>query len=158
MTTVSYPSERYPAPPTVSIDIPEGWETVSLPAVAIAVRQAQEKPDFTPNVIVRVGTRARDDQPADVLMELAGAMQERPEAQLGSPETVDLGGTTWTRVVVSWADTQGTPIHQTHLSVGLPRDEATQDFVHLTGSTGGSGAQTDAPVVDAVLGSVRLSR
>ena len=158
MTTVSYPSERYPAPPTVTIDIPDEWETLSVPAVAIAARRAPEKPDFTPNVIVRVGTRAAQDQVADVLMEIAGAMQDRPGAQIGSPETVDLGGTSWTRVRVAWTDAQGLPIRQTHLSTGVPRDDAVQDFIHLTGSTGGEGAESDAPVVDAVLSSVRLSR
>jgi len=158
MTTVSYPSERYPAPPTVSIEIPDGWETLSVPAVAIAARQSPEKADFTPNVIVRVGTRAAQDQVADVLMEIAGAMQDRPGALIGEPETVDLDGTSWTRVRVSWTDAQGLTIRQTHLSTGVPRDEAVQDFIHLTGSTGGVGAESDGTVVDQVLGSVRLSR
>jgi hypothetical protein len=158
MSTVSYPSERYPAPPTVSIDIPDEWETLSVPGVAIAARQATERPDFTPNVIVRVGTRALHDQVADVIMEITGAMQERPDAQVGSPETVDLDGTSWTRVRVTWTDAQGLPIRQTHLSVGLPRDEAVQDFLHLTGSTGGDGVESDAAVVDRVLESVRLGR
>ena len=66
MTTVSYPSERYPAPPTVTLDIPDEWETLSVPAVAIAARRAPEKPDFTPHVIVRVGPRAAPDQVAVV--------------------------------------------------------------------------------------------
>jgi hypothetical protein len=158
MTTVSYPSERYPAPPTVSVDIPDGWETLSVPAVAIAARQAPEKADFTPNVIVRVGTRAAQDQVADVLMEIAGAMQGRPGAEIGSPEAVELDGTAWTRVRVTWTDAQGLPIRQTHLSTGVPRDEQVQDFIHLTGSTGGEGVESDAPVVDQVLESVRLTR
>jgi hypothetical protein len=158
MTTVSYPSERYPAPPTVSVDVPESWETLSVPGVAIAARQAPAKPDFTPNVIVRVGTRALHDQPADVLMEIAGAMQDRPEAKIGSPETVELDGQEWTRVVVTWSDAQGLTIRQTHQSASLPRDEEVQDFIHLTGSTGGAGIDSDEAVVAGVLASVRLTR
>ena len=158
MTTVSYPSERYPAPPTVSIDVPDSWETLSVPGVAIAARQTPANPDFTPNVIVRVGTRALHDQPADILMEIAGSMQDRPGAQVGSPETVELGGQEWTRVVVTWTDAQGVPIRQVHQSASLPRDEAVQDFIHLTASTGGAGLEADAPVVAAVLDSVRLTR
>jgi hypothetical protein len=61
-------------------------------------------------------------------------------------------------VRVRWTDAQGLPIRQTHLSVGLPRDEAVQDFIHLTGSCGGEGVESDSAVVDDVLGSVRLSR
>ena len=158
MTTVSYPSERFPAPPTVSVDIPDTWETLSVPGVALAARQSPEKPDFTPNVIVRVGTRPLHDQPADVLMEIAGARQGRPDAQIGSAETVDLDGQEWTRVVVTWSDAQGLPIRQTHQSASLPRDEQVQDFIHLTGSTGGAGLESDDPEVAAVLASVRLTR
>ena len=158
MTTVSYPSERYPAPPTVSIDIPDTWETLSVPGVAIAARATEQRPDFTPNVIVRVGTRALHDQPADIVMEVAGAMQGRPDAVVGSPETVEVGGEQWIRIEVSWSDGQGTAIRQVHLSRGIPRDEAVQDFVHLTGSTGGAGLESDQPAVESVLGSVALTR
>jgi hypothetical protein len=157
MTTVSYPSERYPAPPPVSIDIPPTWETMSLPGVAIAAVQAERNADFTPNVIVRVGTRPALDQPADVLLEVAGAMQDRADAELGQAEQVELGGLQWTRVSVAWTDAQGLPIRQTHLSCGLPRDAEVQDFFHLTGSTGGASAAADAPTVDAVLTSVRIA-
>jgi hypothetical protein len=158
MTTVSYPSELHPAPPPVSIDIPDSWETMSVPGVAIAAVQAERNADFTPNLIVRVGTRPALDQPADVLMEVAGAMQDRPDAHLGPAEQVELGGVQWTRVSVAWTDAQGLPIRQTHLSHGLPRDSEVQDFFHLTGSTGGASAESDAAVVQGVLESVRITR
>ena len=157
MTTVSYPSELYPAPPTVSIDIPDDWETTSLPGVAITVRQTPPREDFTPNVIVRVGTRPLHDQPADVLMEVVGAMQDKAESVVGPPQQVELDGIQWTRVAVQWTDPRGLRIHQTHQSAGLPRDAHVQDFIHLTASTGGAGAEGDAQVVDRVLRSVRLT-
>jgi hypothetical protein len=158
MTTVSYPSELYPAPPTVSIDIPDHWETTSLPGVAITAREAPPRGDFTPNVIVRVGTRPLHDQPADVLMEVTGAMQDKADSVVGPAEQVDVEGVQWTRVAVQWTDARGLRIHQTHQSTGLPRDDQVQDFIHLTASTGGAGAEDDAPVLDQVLRSVRLTR
>lgn len=158
MTTVSYPSERYPAPPTVSIDIPDTWDTTSLPGVAIAASAVPPREDFTPNVIVRVGTRPVHDQPADVLMEVVGAMQDKADSVVGAAEQVEIDGVQWTRVAVQWTDPQGLRIHQTHQSAGLPRDEQVQDFIHLTGSTGGAGAETDTPAVNEVLQSVRLTR
>ena len=90
MTTLSYPSERFPAPPSVSLDIPESWEPLSVPSVVLAARQREQNADFTPNVIVRMGTRPGLDQPADALMELAGSMQGREDAVVGELQRLHL--------------------------------------------------------------------
>jgi hypothetical protein len=156
MPTATYPSEQFPAPPPVQIEVPDTWEFKPLPNVVLAARQTEQRPDFTPNVIVRVGTRPALDQPADVVMEVTGAMQDRPGSTVSEPETLDLGGRSWIRIVVTWSDPQGLPIRQEHLSTGIPRDEVVQDFYHLTGSTGGAGIDTDIPAVQGVLNSVRV--
>ena len=158
MTTRSYPSDRFPAPPSVSLDIPDDWEPVSVPAVVLAARQAGEQRAFTANVIVRVGTRAGLDQPADALMELAGAVQGRQDATVGDMQHVELDGLPFVRVDVSWTDPRGIAIRQHHLFTGLPREDGLQDFVHLTGSVGGPEADGDEAVVLKVLESVRVSR
>jgi len=158
MTTLSYPSDRFPAPPSVSLDIPDDWEPVSVPAVVLAARQAGEQRAFTANVIVRVGTRAGLDQPADALMELAGAVQGRQDATVGDMQHVELDGLPFVRVDVSWTDPRGIAIRQHHLFTGLPREDGLQDFVHLTGSVGGPEADGDEAVVLKVLESVRVSR
>jgi len=157
MTTLSYPSDRFPAPPSVSLDIPDDWEPVSVPAVVLAARQAGEQRAFTANVIVRVGTRAGLDQPADALMELAGAVQGRQDATVGDMQHVELDGLPFVRVDVSWTDPRGIAIRQHHLFTGLPREDGLQDFVHLTGSVGGPEADGDEAVVLKVLESVRVS-
>ena len=54
MTTLSYPSDRFPAPPSVSLDIPDDWEPVAVPAVVLAAKQSGEQQIFTANVIVRL--------------------------------------------------------------------------------------------------------
>jgi len=158
MTTLSYPSDRFPAPPSVSLDIPDDWEPVSVPAVVLAARQAGEQRAFTANVIVRVGTRAGLDQPADALMELAGAVQGRQDATVGDMQHVELDGLPFVRVDVSWTDPRGIAIRQHHLFTGLPREDGLQDFVHLTGSVGGPEADGDEAVMLKVLESVRVSR
>jgi hypothetical protein len=90
MSTLSFPSDRFPAPPAVSIDVPDTWEPVSAPAVALAAKQTEVNADFTPNVIVRLGTRPEDDQPADALMELRGSVDSRPQAEVGEVHTVQI--------------------------------------------------------------------
>jgi hypothetical protein len=158
MTTLSYPSDRFPAPPSVSLDIPDDWEPVSAPAVVLAAKQSGEQQVFTANVIVRLGTRSALDQPADALMELAGAVQGRQDATVGEMQHVELGGLPFVRVDVAWTDPRGIAIRQHHLFTGLPREDGLQDFVHLTGSVGGPEADGDEAVVLKVLESVRVTR
>jgi hypothetical protein len=158
MSTLTYPSDRFPAPPSVALDVPDDWEPVSVPGVALAARQSGEHEQFTANVIVRLGTRPAMDQPADALMELAGSMQGRADATVGEPETVEVGGVPFVRCEVSWTDGRGVAIRQMHLFTGLPREDGVQDFVHLTGSVGGPDADSDAAVVQKVLDSVRVTR
>jgi hypothetical protein len=158
MSTLSYPSDRFPAPPPVSLDIPEDWEPVSVPAVVLAARQSGGQQAFTANVIVRLGTRPGLDQPVDALMELAGAVQGREDAIVGEMQHVELRGLPFVRVDVAWTDPRGIAVRQHHLFTGLPREDGLQDFVHLTGSVGGPEADDDEAVVLKVLESVRVSR
>jgi hypothetical protein len=157
MTTLSYPSERFPGPPSVSLEVPEGWEPVAVPSVVLAARATGEH-DFAPNVIVRVGTRPGMDQPTDALMELTGSMQGRQDAQVGTMRDVEIGGLRFVRVDVSWTDPRGVAVRQAHLFTGLPRQDGLQDFVHVTGSTGGPGADAGMDSLEEVLESVRVTR
>jgi hypothetical protein len=157
MTTLSYPSDRFPAPPSVSLDVPDDWDPVSVPAVALAAKQGGEHV-FTANVIVRIGTRPGLDQPTDALMELAGAVEGRLDAKIGEMQHVELGGLPFVRIDVSWTDPRGIAIRQHHLFTGMPREDGLQDFVHLTGSVGGPEADSDEAVVLKVLESVTVSR
>lgn len=158
MTSLTFPSDRFPAPPSVTLDVPDDWEPVSVPAVALAAKQSGDQQVFTANVIVRLGTRPALDQPADALMELAGAVQGRQDATVGEMQHVEIGGLPFVRVDVAWTDPRDIAIRQHHLFTGLPREDGLQDFVHLTGSVGGPEADGDETVVLKVLESVRVSR
>ena len=158
MSTLSFPSDRFPAPPAVSIDVPDTWEPVSAPAVALAAKQAEVNADFTPNVIVRLGTRPENDQPADALMELRGSVDARPQAEVGEVRTVQINDQEFHRVDVSWVDPQFGTIRQIPAFASLPREDSLQDFVHVTGSAGGAGVDADVPVVEQVIASTRITR
>lgn len=158
MTTLTYPSERFPAPPSVSLEVPDTWEPVSVPAVALAARQAEQNADFTPNVIVRLGTRPALDQVADAVMELRASTENRPGAQIGEAQPIQLDGLQFHRVDLSWTDAQFGVVHQVHAFASLQRDDAVQDFVHITGSAGGQGGETDLALVEQVILSTRLTR
>jgi hypothetical protein len=158
MSTLSFPSERFPAPPSVSIDVPDSWEPVSAPAVVLAAKQTEVNADFTPNVIIRLGTRPENDSPADALMELRGSVDQRPQAEVSEIRTVQINEQEFHRVDVSWLDPQFGTIRQIHAFASLPREDALQDFVHVTGSAGGAGVDADVPVVEQVIASTRITR
>lgn len=158
MSTLTYPSDRFPAPPSVSVEIPDTWEPVSVPAVVLAAKQSETNADFTPNVIVRLGTRPELDQVADAVMELRASVDPRPDAAVSEPQPVRINGQEFHRVDASWTDPQFGRIHQVHVFVGLPRPDSLQDFVHITGSAGGRGGEQDLKVVEQVITSARLTR
>jgi hypothetical protein len=158
MASLKYPSEQFPGPLTLELDIPEGWEAVPVPNVALAARQAEENADFTPNVIVRQGTRPGMDQLQDALGELRASMEGRPGATISEPLSVELGGLSATRVEVGFLDPHELRIEQVHVFGGLPREDGLQDFVQVTGSVGGSGLTSDREVVEQVIASLRITR
>lgn len=59
---------------------------------------------------------------------------------------------------MSWADPRGVAIRQVHLFAGLPREDGLQDFVHVTGSVGGSSAEADLAAVEKILDSAQVRR
>jgi hypothetical protein len=158
MTTVTYPSEQCPGPLTVELDIPEDWKTLAVPAVAVATMQAEENADFTPNVIVRQGTRPAMDQMQDALGELRATIEGRPGAVMSEPQQVDLNGLPATRVELGFIDPHELRIEQIHVFGGVQRSDGLQDFVQVTGSVGGAGVTSDREVVERVIASVRVRR
>ena len=51
MSTLAYPSRVFPGPPSVAVDVPEGWMPVHAPGTAVAAKLPREG-GFGPNVVV----------------------------------------------------------------------------------------------------------
>ena len=91
-------------------------------------------------------------------MELRGSVDPRPQAEVGEMHAVQINDQEFHRVDVSWVDPQFGTIRQIHAFASLPREDALQDFVHVTGSAGGAGVDADVPVVEQVIASTRITR
>ena len=51
---LSYPSERFPGPPVIRLDIPEGWEAADSPTANITVFDTNSPDHFRVNLMVSV--------------------------------------------------------------------------------------------------------
>ena len=156
MTTVSYPSEQHPGPVPVRLEIPDGWESLGVPGVVLAVRQREQNAGFTPNVIVRETLRQGLDQTADVVRELERTLDGHAGAAMSHPTEVDLGGTTFTRVEVGFDDPSGVRVEQIHVFHAAARPDGLQTLVHATGGVGVPGGEQDRETVERVLASLRV--
>ena len=93
--SVEYPSAKFPGPPRITIEVPDDWETLTVPGVQVAVAEPRVEGQFRANVVVTVQRFG-----ADFTLEAARAGLDQRKAAL--PELEELGtgeieveGTTW---------------------------------------------------------------
>ena len=53
MTSLTHPSVDFPGPPTVTLEVPDGWEPVHRPGLLLAAKLPREG-RFAPNIVVGV--------------------------------------------------------------------------------------------------------
>ena len=95
MKSIEYPSADFPGPPRIRLEVPEGWEPLTVPGVQLAVAQPRIEGRFRANVVVTVQRFG-----PEFTLEAARAGLEQRKASL--PELEELGtgeieleGRTW---------------------------------------------------------------
>src|SRR3954470_11598491 len=88
MPTLAYPSADFPGQPSVSLEVPDGWEPAHAPGTTLAARLPRDGV-FAPNVVVRIepcapGFRvdASLEQVAAMAASRGGAVSELYAAEL----------------------------------------------------------------------------
>jgi hypothetical protein len=133
MTTLTYPSDDFPGPVGVSLDVLDAW--VPLPHVALPLALGREVPEgeFNPNVIVVVSrVRAEvtlDDAHEEVLRKLRPMPKMR---ELGGGD-VDVDGLPGRWVEASFKGGAGAVLVQSVRTVLVPRGPVA-DLVQTTGT------------------------
>lgn len=115
MTTLTYPSKVNPGPPTLTLDVPDGWEQLALPQTLLATREPATDGAFATNIVARLVQRSAQTHPADLVAELGAHVRSQPGGEIGSPYSVQLCGRQWTAVNLSYDDDQHGMINQLHL-------------------------------------------
>ncbi len=156
MPLLSYPSETFPGPPSVTLDVPETWAPVRVAGTLMSCRRIESDRGFAPNVVVRGFQRSSDFTMREALAELRAFVGEQQDGTVDTPFEIDLDGTPFLGVNVSWTDEQIGTVVQIHLFTSSRRGRMV-DLVQVTGSVGGADAQSSYGEVQQILQTVRTS-
>jgi hypothetical protein len=157
MTTLTYPSAQFPGPPSISVDIPEGWAPVRVPGTLLAARRADTSGRFAPNVVVRGFTRSGDFTIGRALGELKAYVDERSDGQMDAPFALEIEQVPFVGVNVSWTDERVGDVVQAHLFAGARRGQVV-DLIQVTGSVGGEQVGSEYDTLQQLMQTVRVTR
>lgn len=156
MPQLTYPSETFPGPPSVTLDVPDTWAPVRVGGALMSCRRIESDRGFAPNVVVRGFQRDSDFTLRDALAELRTFVEGQPDGVVDTPFDLDLDGQPLLGVNVSWTDPAIGVVVQIHLFHSSRRGRVV-DLVQATGSVGGDDAQRSYGDVQQILRTVRIS-
>ncbi|MBN9240283.1 MAG: hypothetical protein BGO97_11260 [Micrococcales bacterium 70-64] len=133
MTAYSYPSDMFPAFPSVAVETPENWTGLLVPNTVLAVGRVTEPGQFRPNVIVAISRFAEG-------YTLQTAVDATVEKFAGLEGAVEIGkdvstinGHEWAHIEASFIDPRvGTLVQAAHLAVVATGQVV--DLVQVTGT------------------------
>lgn len=157
MPTLSHPSEQFPGPPSVTLEVPDGWVPVRVPGTLLAARASAVAEGFAPHVVVRGFSRDRSCTMGRIVGELRDAVLARRDGEIDEPFTVDLGAVPFVGVSVSWTDERIGTVVQTHLFAGARRSGLVE-LVQVAGSVAGADLDAQYGALQEVMQTVRVTR
>lgn len=153
--TVQYPSAEFPGPPRIALEVPDDWETLTVPGVQVAVAQPRIEGRFRANVVVTVQRFGPDYTLVAARDGLAQRKAALPELEeLGTGE-VEVAGTTWIASEYGYTQPGRDTVVQASRYAVLDRGVAT-DVVEIVGSCGAERAEDEIEIVRAVQDSVTV--
>lgn len=157
-TTYAYPSERFPAPPQVTVSAPDDWIAATVPGSVLAARALRPAAQFAPNVVVSVGRHAGEFGREQALTMVRGALFDHPEAKLDEPFLALFGDDVYHVVNVAFDDPQAGTLIQVHAYCGYPVPGRAQecDVVRVMGTCSAVDTVDDYPLLQQVIESTRV--
>ncbi|WP_106507194.1 hypothetical protein [Brachybacterium timonense] len=155
--TISYPSEVFPGPPTVSLSVPDDWETLTVPGVQLAVAQPRVEGRFRANVVVtvqRFGPEFTLEAAKNGLEQRKASLPELEE--LGTGE-IDIEGTTWVASEYGYTQPGRPTVVQAARYAVISREDVAVDVIEIVGSCGAEGAEEEIEVVRGIQDSVAIT-
>src|SRR5881275_3302338 len=92
MPTATFPSEAFPALPTVTVDVPEGWQPVHSAGVVLAMAASEPPGTFRSNVTVSLSRFPADYQLSTAAEALDSSVQHLTNPEVITRTRIDLAG------------------------------------------------------------------
>ena len=150
MPVLAFPGPAAPAPPPVTFEVPDGWDTLPPGADLLRARGTGAAGDPV-EVVVGHHTGPAGYAAAD-LVDALDEQPDRPGTEVEPPFVVEIGGREWVARHVSWDESSG-PVVEVHLAAGVgpgPDDDLSR-LVVATGRVRGAGLAADYDVLQSVL-------
>jgi len=154
--SVEYPSADFPGPPRIVVEVPDDWETLTVPGVQVAVAEPRAEGQFRANVVVTVqrfgpeftleAARAGLDQRKAALPELE---------ELGTGE-IEVEGTTWIASEYGYTQPGRPTVVQAARYAVIDRGGIATDVLEIVGSCGAESADAQIETVRTIQDSVSL--
>lgn len=145
--TYSYPSELFPVFPQVSLDVPDGWEPLVVPATVLAAGRVTEPGVFRPNVIVAISrfTEGYLLQTAiDAVVQKFAGLEGAVEI---GRDVSTINGREWAHIESSFIDPRvGTLVQAAHLAIVAHGQVV--DLIQVTGTV--TGAQSQEGLIEEI--------
>lgn len=154
--SIEYPSADFPGPPRVRVDVPEDWETLTVPGVQLAVAQPRVEGRFRANIVVtlqRFGPEFGLDAARSGLEQRKASLPELEE--LGTGE-IEIEGRTWIASEYGYTQPGRPTVVQAARYAVLDRGGVATDVLEIVGSCGAEGADEEIETVRAIQDSLRL--
>lgn len=155
--TISYPSADFPGPPRISLDVPDEWETLTVPGVQVAVAQPRVEGRFRANVVVtvqRFGPEFSLDAAKAGLEQRKAALPDLEE--LGTGE-ISVEGITWIASEYGYTQPGRPTVVQAARYAVVERAGVATDVVEIVGSCGAEHAEDEIALVRSIQDSVQLA-
>lgn len=153
---IEYPSVDFPGPPRITLEVPDEWETLTVPGVQIAVAQPRVEGRFRANVVVTVQRFG-----PDFTLEAAKAGLEQRKAAL--PELEELGtgeiqveGMAWIASEYGYTQPGRPTVVQAARYAVLDRGGVAKDVLEIVGSCGAESADEEIEAVRAIQDSLNV--
>ena len=157
MPVLAVPGPVAPAPPPVTVEVPEAWQALPPGSDLLHVRGPGSAGEPV-EVRLRAHTGAAGYAVSDLLDELAAAAA--PGSEVEPAFLVELGGREWTARNLSWDEADG-PVVEVHLVTAVEPNDGSDDtadpdagFARLLLATGlvrGAGLDADYDALQSVL-------
>lgn len=154
---ITYPSVQFPAPPGVSLALPDDWEAKYRPDVLLCAMKTVPDGEFSPNVIVRTNRMIEWTRTEQAVDSIDTGIDSLREVQDIGREFVDISGLSGYRREYVYRHESGGALAQAIRAVVVPNTRGA-DLVEVIGTVSADASKQQLPELREVMESLRLER